>query len=477
MKRSEPIHMSKRVLQTGKGLFPVLMTRMRLCVLTCAIAMLIWLSSPAFVKDAAASRPAAGEDVTYMDDTFKMPPSFGRPFETLKGSLKNTPPFFRDTKLDLNLRTYYLYREKFDDSKLEAWTIGGALTYKSGYLLDHFAIGAALYTSQPLYAPGGRDGTLLLKPSQEEYTVLGQLYGQIKVVDDIFINLYRKEMNTPYINKNDNRMTPNTFEAYTVDGKLGGKDGAPELRFGGGYVDRIKPRNDDDFIPMSQAAGVDKHRGVMVAGANYSAKDFSIGAINYYSEDVINIFYTEGKYNLSLPSGLGALFTAQFTEQRSTGDDLLTGDDFSTQQTGVKMELSYGGGLLAFAYTNTASGEDMRSPWSSYPGYTSVQVQDFNRAGEEAIMIKAAYDFSKLGLKDVSAYALWVHGWGAENPYTNSSVYDQDEYDFDLQWRPKSGLLKGLWPRFRYARVEQSGGDNSHIDDFRIIINYDFSLL
>jgi len=92
-------------------------------------------------------------------------------------------------------------------------------------------------------------------------------------------------------------------------------------------------------------------------------------------------------------------------------------------------------------------------------------------------MIKAAYDFSKLGLKDVSAYALWVHGWGAENPYTNSSVYDQDEYDFDLQWRPKSGLLKGLWPRFRYARVEQSGGDNSHIDDFRIIINYDFSLL
>lgn len=437
------------------------------------------IPAQAAADPAVASPPpsAVGEDVTYMDDAFKMPPEYGRPFEIVKETLKEAPPFFRDTKLDLNLRSFYLYREKFDKSKLEAWTLGGSLSYKSGFLWDHFAIGAALYTSQPIYAPGGRDGTLLLKPSQEEYTVLGQLYGQIKIMDDIFINLYRKEMNTPYINKNDNRMTPNTFEAYTLEGKIGGKNGSPEFRFGGGYVDRIKQRNDDDFIPMSQAAGVDEHRGVMLAGANYSAKDFSIGAINYYSEDILNIFYTEGKYSLPLAEGLGALFTAQFTEQRSTGDDLITGDDFSTNQLGLKAEASYGGGLLALAYTHTAEGENMRNPWSGYPGYTSVQVQDFNRAGEEAIMIKAAYDFSGLGLKDVTAYALWVHGWGAIDPVTEASVYDQDEYNFDLQWRPKSAWLKGFWPRFRYAHVDQSGGEDSHIDDFRIILNYDFSLL
>jgi len=428
----------------------------------CFMAMLLWGNTPALAQEAvsqvAAPSVSIGEDVTSMAEIFKMPPERVRPFEKLKATLKESPPFFRDTKLDVNLRTYYLYREKFDKSKIEAWALGGSITYKSGYLLDHFAIGAALYTSQPLYAPGGRDGTLLLKPSQEEYTVLGQLYGQIKLVDDIFINLYRKEFNTPYINKNDNRMTPNTFEGYTLEGKLGGKDGAPELRFGGGYIDRIKPRNDDDFIPMSQAAGVDKHRGVAVAGANYSSKEFSIGAIDYYSEDIINIFYTEGKYSLPLPQGFGALFTAQFTEQRSTGDNLITGDDFSTHQVGLKAEASYGGGLLALAYTNTAQGDDMRSPWSSYPGYTSVQVQDFNRAGEEAIMIKGAYDFSGMGLKDVTAYALWVHGWGAIDPVTESSVYNQDEYDFDLQWRPKSGLLKGFWSRIRYAHVDQRGG-------------------
>jgi hypothetical protein len=33
-------------------------------------------------------------------------------------------------------------------------------------------------------------------------------------------------------------------------------------------------------------------------------------------------------------------------------------------------------------------------------------------------------------------------------------AYNEDEYDVDVQWRPKDGLLKGFWPRVRYARVE-----------------------
>jgi hypothetical protein len=32
------------------------------------------------------------------------------------------------------------------------------------------------------------------------------------------------------IGKNDSRMTPNTFEGYTLTGSFGGKDGAPGIR-------------------------------------------------------------------------------------------------------------------------------------------------------------------------------------------------------------------------------------------------------
>ena len=99
-------------------------------------------------------------------------------------------------------------------------------TSPAGFLITS-AWAPCSYTSQPLYGPDDKDGTLLLKPGQEGYTVVGQLYGRVKLIEDNFINIYRYEYNTPYINKNDNRMTPNTFEGYTFTGAYGGKDGAP----------------------------------------------------------------------------------------------------------------------------------------------------------------------------------------------------------------------------------------------------------
>jgi hypothetical protein len=97
----------------------------------------------------------------------------------------------------------------------------------------------------------------------------------------------------------------------------------------------------------------------------------------------------------------------------------------------------------------------MQSLWSGYPGYTSVQVQDFNRAKEPALITKLSYDFSRLGLEGVSSYLLLVHGWGRVNPSTKSGAPDENEFDFDFQWRPKWSVLKGFSARFRYARVQQ----------------------
>jgi hypothetical protein len=378
-------------------------------------------------------------------------------------------PFFRDTKFGLQLRTYYFNREKYDDSRSEAWAIGGALSYKSGYLADRLAVGAVAYTSQPLYAPDEHDGTLLLKPGQEGYTVLGQIYGEVKLVDRVFLAFGRKEMSTPYMNKNDVRMTPNTFEGVAAYGTAGGKDGAPEWRFGGGYITKIKERNSDQFVWLSQDAGATVERGVYLGAANFAAKDLSIGAAEYYSSDIINIFYTEAKYGLKLGGGVPVKLAAQYSDQRSTGDDLLTGAEFSTSQWGVKADAALGAATLTLGYTDTASGHDMQSPWSGYPGYTSVQVQDFNRANESAVILKGAYDFSRHGAEGVSAYALWVHGSGREAP-----VYNEDEADLNLQWTPKGGVLKGTSLRLRYARVMQDGGGDPEINDFRVIVNYDF---
>lgn len=434
--------------------------------------MLLGGRAAVLAQEASADKPtpsSVDEIINPMDRAFKKK----APREVPE---KPIHPFFRDQSLDLNLRTYYKYNDKYDDSLSEAWALGGALSYQSGYLLDHFSLGAAVYTSQPLYGPEDRDGTLLLKPGQEGYTVLGQFYGEIKVLPDHFFRFYRQEYNTPFINKYDSRMTPNTFEGYSFQGACGGEKGSPGLRYGGGYITKIKERNSDTFVWMSQDAGATVERGVASAGLLFSQGPFSIGAIDYYSDDIINIFYTEAKIVLRLTQELGLLFSAQYTDQRSVGSDLLTGSGFSTHQFGIKGEMSYRRAILSLGYTIAGKGADLQSPWGSYPGYTHVQVQEFNRAGENAFLTKLSYDFSSLGLTGVSTYALWVHGWNRVDPATKASVKQEDEYDFDLQWRPQMKVLKGFWFRTRYGYVDQRDGGPSQ-SDFRIIVNYDIPLL
>ena len=108
-----------------------------------------------------------------------------------------------DTKFEFNLRTYFLDRNQFDGIESEAWAIGGWAGLKTGYFLDHIAFGVTGYTSQPLYAPDDRDGTLLLEPGQEGYTVLGEAYADIRIVDGLNLYVGRKGIDTPFINRND----------------------------------------------------------------------------------------------------------------------------------------------------------------------------------------------------------------------------------------------------------------------------------
>jgi hypothetical protein len=408
---------------------------------------------------------------TPMERSFRLLPERPGLFPWLKEKIKDLPPFFRDTKLDVNLRTYYRNAEQFDGSRNEAWAGGGALSYRSGWLFDRLSVGAVLYTSQPLFAPEDRDGTALLKPGQDGYTVLGQLYARVKVFDELFLNLYRYTYDTPYLNRDDSRMTPKTFEGYTFQGSLGGTDGGPGLRYGGGYVTKIKERNSDTFVWMSRAAGAMVDRGVGVAGALFSYGRFSIGAIDYYSDDIINIAYGEAKYVLPVSKDFGVLFAAQFTDQRSVGADLLKGFPFATNQFGAKTEMSYRNALLTLAYTKNATGADLQNPWSGYPGYTSVMIQSFKGAGENAFMVKGSYDFSRLGAQGLTVYGLYVHGWGRVSPP------NMNEVNADVQYRPEWSFLKGLWLRARYAFVQQYQGARNTGQEIRLIANYDFSLL
>ncbi len=400
--------------------------------------------------------------------------------ERLKEKFKDLPPFFRDMSFAIKPRTYFFYQSQPNSNPppekqiKEAWALGGSLAYESGLWLDRFSVGAELFTSQRLYGPEGCDGTNLLAPGQQGYTVVGQLYGKLKLFDDHFVSVYRQEYNLPYVNKDDSRMTPNTFEGYTLYGSFGNREKGPELRYIGGYIPRIKPQNSDRFEPMSVAAGASAERGTALAGVLFSLKNFSIGAINYFTLDIINIFYSEAKYLWHPVKDLGVLFATQYTSQRSVGDDLLTGSSFNVHTLGGKIEMSYGGAVLSTAFTSNSKGAAMLSPWGRYPGYTKMMISDFDQAGEEAFLVCLSYDFKRVGLDGLSGYARYALGRNSINPSNGSSLPNQEEFDVTVDYRINKGPLRNFWVRLRDGLLWQQGTGKSH--NFRAILNYDVIL-
>ncbi len=432
-------------------------------------------AAPAVSGDTAGGNTgeAATPDSTEQGHT-QLPDSFDhRPIAALlhESSLVG----LRDTTFNVQLRSFYLDRENFDTSESQAWTLGGSAGFKTGYFGQVVAFGATAFTSQRLYGPADKDGTQLLQTGQKPYTALGELYGQFRLTDQIFATAGLQKLDTPFINTHDSLMTPNTFQLYAVQGAVGNTDDMT-LRFGAGYVEKIKPRNSDDFQSMSTAAGapVGVDRGVYVAGANFKAGGLSIGVIDYYSADIMNILYSETKFSIPIVDRLSLRFGAQYTEQSSAGDDLLTGKPFSADQYGFKGEVGLGPALFTAARTITAtgtlmsgnSGTDIRSPWGGYPGYTAVQIENFYRAGEDATLLRAAYNFPLV--TGLSIYGLWVKG---STPHVDKQ-YAQTEYDLNLQWIAHGGMLKGLTLLTRYGHVAQGGPSDQHENELRLVVYY-----
>lgn len=375
----------------------------------------------------------------------------------------------RDTKFYGELRSFYFDSHKMNGTESEAWALGGSAGFKTGYFRDRFAVGATGYTSQRLYGPEDKDGTRLLAPGQHGYSVLGEFYGEILLREGMQAIVGLKGYDTPYLSRFDTRMTPNTFEGASVLGSFGGADGAPRWRFGAGYVDKIKERDSTDFVSMAATAGARAgvSRGVSVVGGDYSLGDLSVGAIDYHSSDIINIAYVEVKDAFALTKRLRLQLAGQYTSQKSVGDNLLMDHPFSADQLGFKAELAFAGTLLTAGYTRNGNGANIQSPWSRAPGYTAVQIHWFDRSGETAWMLRAAYNFRSI--KNLSAYVLYVRG----SQPNGRNQYARDESDLNLQWKATRGWLRGLSVRARYGYLSQAGPGGLHTDQLRIILVYD----
>ena len=385
---------------------------------------------------------------------------------------KRRAQFLAGSEIVLRPRTYYLDRDRDIDPDTVGWALGGAVEWRSGWAWDRLRLGATVFTSQDLYGPSDKDGTQLFKPGPEGFTVLGEAYATLRITGLHGMRLGRQRFEMPYLGSHDIRMVPNTFEAVAFGNRP--DDGFAYLA---GYVDKIKRKNDDEFITMSEAAGAEgSNKGVGFAGARYRLEDGSIiGAVNQHTFDLFNTFFAKAEKYFPLPSDNQLFLGIQYTDQRSTGSELI--GDFETSLAALKAEWITGATSWRAALSTAGSDKGIQKPYGNPANYLSVIVEDFDRAGEDAWLLGVSQRFGRLGPGTFSLFANVVSG-DTPDTGTNASP-DQVEYDLTLDWRLDQGWSDRLWVRVRGAWVDQDDDYPTANDffDFRIIVNYDFDVL
>ncbi len=111
------------------------------------------------------------------------------------------------------------------------------------------ALGVVGYTSQRLWGPLDKDGSGLLAPQQQPYSVIGEAYASLKLWDQTLTG-GRFQVFQPEIYGTDIRMTPITYSGGNLAGKLTGVD------YYAAYLNATKPRTSEDFQNFTQAAGI-----------------------------------------------------------------------------------------------------------------------------------------------------------------------------------------------------------------------------
>jgi hypothetical protein len=410
------------------------------------------------------------------DTTVRSPDSAANPVPEvllpwLRDRLKTLPPFFRDTDLNFKLRTFYFNQQNDDGTAKEALAIGGWLQYVSGWAFDTFAVGSTYYTSQPLYAPETRSGTSLLTPGRDPIGVFGEAWGALRYKEYAVLKGYRLRIDEGYVNSQDNRMVPNTFEAVTVSGKV------DWVQYDVGYLTNIKPRDSNDFISMSRQAGASgDNEGLVLTALNLAPiKGLTIYTGNYYAIDVFNTAFGKVEYAHEFSKDLKLQVGLQYTDQRSVGDERV--GDFITWNVGAGARVVWRGLSVGFATHFTGSDANISSPWGSWPGYLSLQVTDFDRANEKAFGTGVQYDFGgtllPFQIPGLSVKAIYGQGNDRINPATGAGQPTTREGDLDIIYNVPG--IKGLSLRFRNAYVDR--GNPQVLKEFRLIVNYDLNLL
>ena len=278
-------------------------------------------------------------------------------------------------------------------------------------------------------------------------------------------------VNDGYVNPQDNRMLPNTFEGVTLKGVVG------PVGYHVGYLWDIKPRNSEDFISMSQQAGAaGDDEGLLLTSVTLTPwKALNVFLGNYYVPEVFNTGFGKIQYTQPLAGDLAMQLGVQYTDQRSIGDERL--GDFVTWNVGLGVAASvpgahggpgdplHGGRRLDPVALRHVARIPLDDPDRLRPG----RRDSLGHRGQ----VRLRRDLDPLAGARPERLPRLRPGDGPGRPRDRERPPDDREGDLDVIYNVPA--VKGLQFRLRNAYVDE-GGDRVGYQ-VRLILNYLVDLL
>jgi hypothetical protein len=286
---------------------------------------------------------------------------------------------------------------------------------------------------------------------------LGEAFLELRQ-DSVSFKLGRQEMNTPWLNLHDVRMTPQSFDAITATWNYGDDTDIYLC-----HVERMKYKTDTYAKSMSKTAGFSGDKGVSCLGLERKGT-LGLQFWGYRAHDMWDDLYLRMDY---APKDDNRYINVRYLNRDSTGNRIAGNQD--TWHAGITSGITLGDIDLYAAYSRNGSKTILRK-WG-HATTISNQVMVADRAKEQALLVGAKYSPSSLPELQLGFSV-------ASHDTPDSGVYqspDREEYNFDLKYSMQD-LVPGLSLRARYAWVEESGTGAEDLGDLRFYLRYLFEL-
>jgi hypothetical protein len=353
-------------------------------------------------------------------------------------------------------------------STTDATAIGGQFKYETAEW-KRLQFGLAAYLSKKLHSLSGdaAQGELnsdFFDKDSKSFAYIGEAYLNMDF-DDFNVRAGRQLLDTPYVNTDDIRMLPNTFE-----GAYGSYTGLDNTTLFGGYISQwagadsaTAAEGQDEFKDMAGTNG----DGTAVAGLLYEGfENLAVQGWVYDIDNMTQLFYADATYGMEGGEDYAFEFGVQFATFDEEGASATDGNAY-----GISAAVSRTNMTLSIAYNKTSNdaGDSVTNGFGGGPYFTSMDEMTIGDLSDaEAYIIGAEFDLSERVVDGLGVSV--AHGHFEDE---GRATTDTDELDIVVSY----ALGDHLDAELIYANVDNDAAPNdadTNFDRYLLRINYNF---